>query len=84
MPKIELPNVSTDMMAFGGPIPQGDNYPTSGGVFKIDAPGAIETPCQMVSIATSKHDVAVFSRTDEMWSDAESKPDDYLNSKFPY
>lgn len=77
---VERPNVSLSMEAFGGSVPTTDAYPTGGGVFKIDEPGAIETPCQMVSIATTSNDAPKITRHWSAW-DGEL-PNDNLNQPF--
>jgi hypothetical protein len=59
---VEKPLVATSMEPFGSAFPQTDAFSTEGGVFKIDAPGAIETPCEMVSIASTKEDMSKMSR----------------------
>ena len=65
--------------------PFGSEYPTTDvmnekGYFKIDEPGAIETPCEMVSKATTSTDLPKISRN---WSAGVADlPDDNLNTPY--
>ena len=76
----------TDKPMFAdGQEPFGSEYPTTDaylkdGFFKIDEPGAIATPCQMVSIATTKTDLPKISRN--QFSGVADLPDDNLNGKY--
>lgn len=77
---VEFPFVATTMTPFGGPVPTTDSMSTDGGVFKIDAPMAIETPCVMVSIATTKETAPMIRRN--QFAGVQDLPDDNLNQPF--
>jgi hypothetical protein len=69
------------MEPFGSAAPDTDAFSTEGGVFKIpDVPGAIETPCEMVSIASTKTDMPKITRHWDAWP--HPMPDDNLNKPF--
>ena len=77
---VERPNVALSMEAFGGSVPETDSMSTEGGSFKIDEPGAIETPCTMASIASTKTDMPKIARN---WSSGVADlPDDNLNQPY--
>jgi hypothetical protein len=80
MGAVQKPLTADGMEPFGSAYPTSDAYPTEGGVFKIDAPNALPTPCDMVSIATTKEDIP--KRPRNWGSGVENLPNDNLNQPY--
>lgn len=77
---VEKPLVATSMEPFGSSFPDTDAAPMQAGVFKIDEPNALETPCEMVSIASTKEDMPKIRRNWDAWNG--EMPDDNLNQPY--
>lgn len=76
---IEKPLVAESMEPYGSAYPTTDVMKAKG-YFKIDEPGAIETPCEMVSKATTSQDLPKVARN---WSAGVADlPDDTLNKPY--
>lgn len=77
---VEKPLVATSMEPFGGSVPETDAYSTDGGVFHINEPNALPTPCVMVSIATTKNDIPKSARN--QFAGVADLPNDTLNQPY--
>lgn len=77
---VEKPTVALSQEPFGSAFPETDAFSTEGGVFNTGAPIAPDTPCEMVSIATTKEDIPISSRNWTAWPNP--MPDDNLNKPY--